>query len=82
MNRLANKVAIVTGGAVGIGRAGVERLAQEGASVAILDVNDSAGQALAAGFQDRGQRVAFWHVDTASEAQVKSAIGDTVKRFG
>ena len=82
MNRLANKVAIVTGGAVGIGRACVERLAQEGASVAIFDINDSAGQALAAGLQDHGQRVAFWHVDTASEAQVKSAIDDTVKRFG
>lgn len=82
MNRVANKVAVVTGGAVGIGRACVERLAQEGASVAILDINDSAGQALAARLSGQGFAVAFWHADTANEAQVQQVITEVVQRFG
>ncbi len=82
MNRVANKVAVVTGGAVGIGRACVERLAQEGASVAILDINDSAGQALAAKLSGQGFAVAFWHADTANEAQVQQVITEVVQRFG
>ncbi|HEX4909473.1 MAG TPA: glucose 1-dehydrogenase [Permianibacter sp.] len=82
MNRVANKVAIVTGGAVGIGRACVERLAQEGASVAIFDVNASAGRALAGELSERGHKVAFWQVDTASEAQVQKAVTEVVQQFG
>ena len=47
MNRLAGKTAIVTGGAVGIGRACVIRMAEEGANVAILDLLEAEGAALA-----------------------------------
>ncbi len=82
MNRLANKVAVVTGGAVGIGRACVERLSQEGATVAILDVNDAAGNALAAQLSGQGRTVAYWHADTANEAQVQQVMTELVQRFG
>ena len=49
MNRMQNKVAIVTGGAAGLGRATVELFAAEGATVSIWDVNAEQGQSLAAG---------------------------------
>ena len=48
MNRLASKVAVVTGAALGLGRATALRMAEEGAAVAILDILDAEGQALAA----------------------------------
>lgn len=82
MNRLANKVAVVTGGALGIGRACVERMAQEGAAVAILDVRDTEGLALAEQLSAAGHRVAYWHADTAQEAQVQAALDAAAARFG
>ena len=82
MNRLAQKTVIVTGGAVGIGRACVERMAQEGAQVAIFDVLQAEGQALAAALTAQGHAVAFWRVDVADEAAMKSAIDAAAARFG
>jgi NAD(P)-dependent dehydrogenase (short-subunit alcohol dehydrogenase family) len=58
MNRVKDKVAIVTGGAVGIGRACCIRLAEQGAAVAITDVQDEAGQALASELTGRGLQAA------------------------
>lgn len=82
MNRLSGKTAIVTGGAVGIGRACVERMAAEGAHVAIFDLLEHEGKALAADLAARGQAVAFWLVDMTDEAAVKSAIDAAAGRFG
>ena len=63
MNRLAEKTAIVTGGAVGIGRACALRMAEEGAKVAIFDVMAAEGRALAAEITAKGGQAAFWAVD-------------------
>jgi NAD(P)-dependent dehydrogenase (short-subunit alcohol dehydrogenase family) len=82
MNRLAGKTAIVTGGAVGIGRACVERMAQEGAKVAILDVMEAEGKALAAALTAQGHDTGFWAVDVTDEAAVKAAIDAAAARFG
>ena len=82
MKRVASKVAAVTGGAVGIGRACVERLAEEGAAVAILDVQDAEGKALAAALQARGLRAGYWHANVASEAEVAAAIDAAAEQFG
>lgn len=79
MNRLAGKTAIVTGGAVGIGRACVERMAEEGARVTILDVLDAQGKALAAELTGRGHKVTYLHVDVTDEAAMKSAIDRTAQ---
>ncbi len=82
MTRLAGKVGVVTGGALGIGLACVERMAQAGAAVAIFDVLDEPGQAVARALTAQGQRVAFWHVDTSNEEQVRVATEAAVARFG
>ena len=82
MNRLSGKNAIVTGGAVGIGRACVERMAEEGASLAIFDVLDAQGKALAADLATRGHKVTYQHVDVSDEAAMKSAIDRTARDLG
>lgn len=82
MNRLAGKVAIVTGGAVGIGRACVIRMAEEGAKVAIFDVLETEGSTLADQIAAKGRQAAFWKVDVADEGTLKSAIAAAAARFG
>ncbi len=80
--RLQNRVAIVTGGARGIGRATVERFVQEGAWVAVWDVDASSGQALVQDLQQQGARVGFWQVDVADTATVDRAVEEVVATFG
>lgn len=82
MNRLNGKTAIVTGGAVGIGRACVERMAEEGAKVAIFDLLEAEGAALAGALTQKGHDVAFWKTDAADEAAMKAAIDAAATRFG
>ena len=82
MNRLVGKTAIVTGGAVGIGCACVRRMAEEGAKVAIFDLQATEGSALASELASKGHDVAFWHVDMTDEAAVKAAIDAAAARFG
>lgn len=82
MNRLAGKTAVVTGGSVGIGRACVIRMAEEGARVAILDMLETEGKALTADLTAAGHEVAFWAVDVADEAAMKATIDAAAARFG
>lgn len=82
MNRLTGKIAIVTGGAVGIGRACVQRMVEEGATVAIFDVLEDEGRALADSLSAAGHTVAFWSVDVADESAVRTAIDEVAARFG
>ena len=76
--RLAGKVALVTGGAQGIGRAIVEKLVREGARVSFLD-RDEAGGAAAA--RDMGG-VPFVRADVTREVEVEAAIAELVRREG
>ena len=82
MDRLNNKVAIVTGAALGIGRATAIRMAEEGARVAILDVNDQAGEALAGELKARGLGAAYWRCDVSREADVARVFGLVADHFG
>jgi len=82
MNRVLHKTCIVTGGALGIGRACVERLAHEGARVALFDLHDDIGGALADDLQARGMQVRYWHVDVTSEQEVREAIDAVAGHFG
>lgn len=82
VNRLSGKVAIVTGGAVGIGRACVMRMAEQGAKIAIFDVMEAEGQALADELMSSGHDAAFWAVDVADEAGMNAAIDAAAAHFG
>jgi NAD(P)-dependent dehydrogenase (short-subunit alcohol dehydrogenase family) len=79
VNELTGKVAIVTGGASGIGRATVERFLEEGARVVIADVERDRGEALAAGC---GVDALFRHTDVAQPEQVEDLISTAVDKFG
>lgn len=82
MHRTRDKVCIVTGAALGIGRGCAERLGEEGAKVALFDVLDAEGEALAAELRDRGIEARYWHVDVAREAEVAAAVAEVVEAFG
>ncbi len=82
MNRTKNKICIVTGAAQGIGKACALRLAEEGAQLALFDVLDDAGRALATDPEQRGFAARYWHVDVSSEASVKAAVDGVAGHFG
>ena len=82
MNRVKQKTCVVTGSALGIGKACAQRLADEGAKLALFDMLDEAGQALAAELQSRGVAARYWHVDVSSEKSVQAAIAEAAQHFG
>ena len=82
MNRLSSKVAIITGAAVGLGRATALRMAEEGASVALLDVQDPEGEALAADMRAAGYAAHYWTCDVSNEQAVRDTVAAVVDRFG
>jgi NAD(P)-dependent dehydrogenase (short-subunit alcohol dehydrogenase family) len=79
---LEGQVIVVTGAAQGIGAACAERLASDGAHVALWDVDDARGQALAATLVQRGLRAASLHCNVADKSDVDSALAGTLQHFG
>ena len=82
MNRLTGKVAIVTGGALGIGKACALRMAQEGAKVAVFDALEDEGNAVVHSLVQQGYVARFWKVDVTSETQIKDAIQQVSEALG
>jgi NAD(P)-dependent dehydrogenase (short-subunit alcohol dehydrogenase family) len=82
MNRVKGKVAIVTGAALGIGRATAILLAKEGAKVAITDLRDKEGKDLAQRIKDDGDEAGYWHLDVAREKEVRHVFEKIHERFG
>jgi NAD(P)-dependent dehydrogenase (short-subunit alcohol dehydrogenase family) len=80
--RLDGKVAIVTGGALGLGKATATRMAEEGAAVAVLDILDKEGAALARELSERQLRAHYWHCDVTREVDVARVVGEVVAEFG
>jgi glucose 1-dehydrogenase len=81
MAALEGKVAIVTGGAKGIGRAIVERFLRDGAKVAIADLDDKAGEATERALAELGP-VKYFAVDVSERLDVHNLVASTVDQFG
>lgn len=77
--KLTDKVAIVTGGASGLGRATIEKFAGRGASVVIFDLNQEAGKELE---RELGDRALFCEVNVADDDSVAAGIAAAMDRFG
>lgn len=82
MNRVKDKICIVTGAALGIGHACAQRLADEGARLALFDVLDEPGRAFVEELQARGVPARYWHVDVTSERSVQAAIDGVADHYG
>lgn len=83
MNRFQDKVAIVTGGARGIGETTALRFASEGAHVAIFDVNEQGAQETAAKIREKtGSKAKAYRVDVSSRQEVEASVWDVVETFG
>ncbi len=79
MGRLDGKVAVITGGASGIGEATARLFTEEGARVLIADIQDEKGLLLG---DELGESAEYLHADVSREADVKAAIDRTVDKFG
>ncbi len=82
MKKLNNQVAVITGGADGIGKAAVKRFSEEGAKVIIWDMNEAKGMETAAAFTSEGAEVSFMKVNTADFSVVEAATNEVIKTFG
>jgi NAD(P)-dependent dehydrogenase (short-subunit alcohol dehydrogenase family) len=79
---IQGKVAIVTGGGSGIGRASALRLAKEGASVVVADVSADGGHATVHNIDASGGKATYCRVDVTSEADLRSAIALAEETYG
>jgi 3-oxoacyl-[acyl-carrier protein] reductase len=77
-----NKVAVVTGGASGIGQAVVERLVRDDFTVVILDINEEGGNQFAAEIRGRGKLATFVRLDVTREADVQKTFQKIVSDHG
>lgn len=80
--RLENKVALVTGGARGIGAAHVRLFAEAGARVLVCDVLEELGSDVAAEVKRKGGDAAFFRLDVTDESNWKQAVAEALGRFG
>jgi NAD(P)-dependent dehydrogenase (short-subunit alcohol dehydrogenase family) len=80
--RLANKVAIITGSASGMGQAAAELFASEGASVVVTDINAKAGAETAQAIRDTGGNAIFVKADVTHENEVQALVDTALESFG
>lgn len=80
--RLDDRVAVITGGANGIGRQTALTFAASGAAVSVWDMAEEPGQALVAEIRDGGGKAAFYRVNVTSQAEVEAAVTSTLEQFG
>jgi len=80
--RLADKTAIITGGASGIGRAAALRFAAEGAKLVIADVNGEGGRETAQLIEQQGGKALFFKTNVSDSKQVKELVSATVEAYG
>ncbi|MCW5251383.1 MULTISPECIES: SDR family NAD(P)-dependent oxidoreductase [unclassified Streptomyces] len=82
MGRLENKTALITGAAMGMGRATAELFAAEGAAVAVTDLDETRGRETVAAIRAAGGTAEFWSLDVARESSVKEVVDAAAQEFG
>ncbi|KDA07015.1 short-chain dehydrogenase [Microbacterium sp. CH12i] len=82
MARFDGRVALVTGGASGIGKATSLRIASEGGAVVVADVQDQLGAEVVAEIEKNGGKALFLHLDVTDESGWNDAVATTVEKFG
>src|SRR4029079_17650205 len=82
MARFEGQVAMVTGAGAGIGRAGAQLFAREGARVAVAEIDRTRGEAVAAGIRDAGGEAQYMACDVRDSASVQAMVAATVERWG
>ncbi len=82
MDRLKNKVIIVTGGSSGIGRASARAFSREGADVVVADVNESGALDTVRIITESGGRAFFIKTDVSEAKDVQALVAETINRFG
>ncbi len=80
--RLSGKVAIITGGANGIGLAACARFAEEGASVVMADFDEKTGKEQEAALKEKGHDVTFVQVDVVDRESVTRLVEQTLEQYG
>jgi NAD(P)-dependent dehydrogenase (short-subunit alcohol dehydrogenase family) len=80
--RLAGKVAVITGGATGMGRATALAFAEEGAKVSIFDIQDAEGRKTVQMIQNAGGEAAFFHADVTRDEEINAAFDAALATFG
>jgi NAD(P)-dependent dehydrogenase (short-subunit alcohol dehydrogenase family) len=80
--RLENKVALITGAGSGIGRESALLFAREGARIVVVDVNDKAGEAVAAEIREAGGEAVYAHADISKSAEAEGMIRAAETSFG
>ena len=82
MKQLQDKVAIITGAAMGMGQATAQLFAEEGAKVIVADFNEDAGKAVVKEIMDKGGTAAFCKVDISISSQVEAMVRFAVDTYG
>lgn len=82
MKNLENKIAIITGGGSGIGKATALKFAEQGAHVIIWDISDDRGKEVAQQINNNGGQAEFFHVDTTHKSHIESAAQSIFNTYG
>lgn len=82
MDRVKGKVALVTGAALGIGRAACFLLAREGATAVVTDISKLNGKKVVEEIRSSGGKAEFWHLNVTDENEVKAVFAAVNTRFG